>query len=294
MATTATAEPGLDPEAFLGLFFTTANKVHRRGDTLEADELVAEVWPRLIQLCRGYRQRGQSPRTYLITYGKQAMLAAMRKRRHRPWNSLPETEDGEPIAPPEHVSQLLHSIAQDLGSVPDEYLVAAGAGAYRETGTEEQDAADVWKGVYHEKGAFLYNEWDHKRRHYRKNWCVLRELDVHPGDMKFVGTTLARHSAQVAQLKRTFELLRGEDRLLKRQPHGDEIDLDAVATMEADAAHAALMTLHGVGPWTADIYLLFCLGHGDAWPAGDIAIQEAVRIGLGLQARPTAKQMPMP
>jgi DNA-3-methyladenine glycosylase II len=52
-----------------------------------------------------------------------------------------------------------------------------------------------------------------------------------------------------------------------------------------------LIALPGIGPWTADVYLLFCLGHGDAWPAGDIAIQEAVKVGLGLQARPTAKQM---
>jgi DNA-3-methyladenine glycosylase II len=36
---------------------------------------------------------------------------------------------------------------------------------------------------------------------------------------------------------------------------------------------------------------LFCLGHGDAWPAGDLAVQEAVKIGLGLKTRPTAKQM---
>ena len=36
-------------------------------------------------------------------------------------------------------------------------------------------------------------------------------------------------------------------------------------------AHAALTALHGIGPWTADIYLLFCLGHADAWPAGDLA-----------------------
>jgi DNA-3-methyladenine glycosylase II len=36
---------------------------------------------------------------------------------------------------------------------------------------------------------------------------------------------------------------------------------------------------------------LFCLGHGDAWPAGDLAVQEAVKIGLGLTTRPTAKQM---
>ena len=61
------------------------------------------------------------------------------------------------------------------------------------------------------------------------------------------------------------------------------IDLDAVADMEADEAHAALTALHGIGPWTADIYLLFCLGHADAWPAGDLALQEAARIAFGLQ-----------
>jgi len=49
--------------------------------------------------------------------------------------------------------------------------------------------------------------------------------------------------------------------------------------------------LHGVGPWTADVYLLFCLGHPDAWPAGDLALQESVRIGLGLNERPSAKGM---
>ena len=37
------------------------------------------------------------------------------------------------------------------------------------------------------------------------------------------------------------------------------IDLDAIGNMDADAAHTALVALHGVGPWTADIYLLFCL-----------------------------------
>lgn len=69
------------------------------------------------------------------------------------------------------------------------------------------------------------------------------------------------------------------------------LDLDALADRPADAAHAALTALHGVGPWTADIYLLFCLGHGDAWPAGDLAVQEAIRIALGLGKRPTQKEM---
>jgi DNA-3-methyladenine glycosylase II len=70
-----------------------------------------------------------------------------------------------------------------------------------------------------------------------------------------------------------------------------DIDLDAVASMEADAAHAALTSLHGIGPWTADIYLLFCLGNADAWPAGDLALQEAARIAFGLKRRPDAKAM---
>ncbi len=69
------------------------------------------------------------------------------------------------------------------------------------------------------------------------------------------------------------------------------IDLDALGRMEADQAHAALTALHGIGPWTADIYLLFCLGNADAWPAGDLALQEAVRIAFNLRQRPDAKRM---
>jgi DNA-3-methyladenine glycosylase II len=69
------------------------------------------------------------------------------------------------------------------------------------------------------------------------------------------------------------------------------LDLDAVHRHDADAAHAMLTAVHGIGPWTADSYLLFCVGHADAWPAGDLALQEAVRQAFGLRLRPTAKQM---
>jgi len=69
------------------------------------------------------------------------------------------------------------------------------------------------------------------------------------------------------------------------------IDLNAVGNMPADEAHAKLTALHGVGPWTADIYLLFCLGHADAFPAGDLAVQEAARIALDLRKRPDPKAL---
>ena len=70
-----------------------------------------------------------------------------------------------------------------------------------------------------------------------------------------------------------------------------EIDLNALADMPADAAHATLVALHGIGPWTADVYLLTCIGHADAWPAGDIALQEAARLAFELPQRPTTREM---
>ncbi|NWG23771.1 MAG: DNA-3-methyladenine glycosylase 2 family protein [Pseudorhodoplanes sp.] len=70
-----------------------------------------------------------------------------------------------------------------------------------------------------------------------------------------------------------------------------DINLEALAHMEAEQAHRALTRLHGIGPWTADVYLLFCLGHADAWPAGDLALQEAARIAFGLRVRPDARKM---
>ena len=78
---------------------------------------------------------------------------------------------------------------------------------------------------------------------------------------------------------------------LAREIAAERVNLDVLAEEDADAAHHTLTALHGIGPWTADVYLLFCLGHGDAWPAGDIAIQEGVKLGLGLKERPTPKQM---
>ena len=71
----------------------------------------------------------------------------------------------------------------------------------------------------------------------------------------------------------------------------DELMLAGLGNLSAEEAHAALTAVHGIGPWTADIYLLSCLGHADAWPAGDLALQEAARVAFGLPARPTAKEM---
>jgi DNA-3-methyladenine glycosylase II len=72
---------------------------------------------------------------------------------------------------------------------------------------------------------------------------------------------------------------------------GGRLPLDTLHDLPADAAHNLLTRVKGIGPWTADIYLLFCLGHPDAFPAGDLAVQEAARIAYGLETRPDAKAL---
>lgn len=69
------------------------------------------------------------------------------------------------------------------------------------------------------------------------------------------------------------------------------LDFEALARMDVTQAHASLVAIHGIGPWTADLFLLSCLGHPDAWPAGDLALQEAARHVLGLRSRPDAKRL---
>ncbi len=144
--------------------------------------------------------------------------------------------DGRPIEPPDDVKGTMASIFQDLGEIPEEYLYAAGDGVYHAEAVEERNVEDVWKGTYHEEGAFLYNEWDYERQNYRKNWTVLRELDVAPVEDNFVGDTLIKYRGLTASLRRTFEALRGEDKMLKKQPYGENVDIDALVEAYADTS----------------------------------------------------------
>ncbi|MBL8582874.1 MAG: DNA-3-methyladenine glycosylase 2 family protein [Rhizobiaceae bacterium] len=66
----------------------------------------------------------------------------------------------------------------------------------------------------------------------------------------------------------------------------DGLDLEELCGLEPGEAMARLVALPGIGPWTAEIYLLFCAGHPDIFPAKDIALQAAVGDALRLGHRP--------
>ena len=69
------------------------------------------------------------------------------------------------------------------------------------------------------------------------------------------------------------------------------LDLDALALLPDLDAAAALDALHGVGPWTAQCYLLFALRRSDVFPTADLALLEAVRQLWKLRDRPSPEAL---
>ena len=69
------------------------------------------------------------------------------------------------------------------------------------------------------------------------------------------------------------------------------LDLSGLCELPAELALEQLTALKGIGPWTAEVYLLFCAGHPDIFPAGDLALQEAVRKAFNMRERPDDKKL---
>ncbi|MFG6563687.1 DNA-3-methyladenine glycosylase family protein [Sulfitobacter sp. 1A13421] len=70
-----------------------------------------------------------------------------------------------------------------------------------------------------------------------------------------------------------------------------DFDFDALRGLPDHDAIAALVEIPGIGPWTAQIYVMFCLGRRDIFPSGDLALQEAARGLFDLPARPSPKDL---
>ena len=72
---------------------------------------------------------------------------------------------------------------------------------------------------------------------------------------------------------------------------GAGIDFEALRSVPNAEVVSTLVTVPGIGLWTAEIYAMFALGRADAFAPGDLALQEAARMLFGLEARPTDKAL---
>ncbi|MHA6645062.1 DNA-3-methyladenine glycosylase family protein [Mesorhizobium sp. A623] len=75
------------------------------------------------------------------------------------------------------------------------------------------------------------------------------------------------------------------------QAVADGLDLNHLCSLDAEEAMALLVAVPGIGPWTAEVYLLFAAGHPDIFPARDVALQTAVGHALGVAPRPPEKAL---
>jgi len=129
----------------------------------------------------------------------------------------------------------LRDILDGRGGMPGGILVkGADLGAGASPLTLDELAAEA-ESTLQAAGGIPYDEWDFKRGGYKKKWCMVQEKDIHPDAEPFVEMTLRRYSGTVSVLRRKFELLRREPKMLRRQKEGDDIDIDAVVESYADS-----------------------------------------------------------
>ena len=83
----------------------------------------------------------------------------------------------------------------------------------------------------------------------------------------------------------------GYCRLLADSVLKGHLDLDGIAVMDDDSARAELTRIKGIGPWTADVYLLMALKRPDVWPVGDLALQKAARRVKRLRKHPSPARL---
>ncbi len=70
-----------------------------------------------------------------------------------------------------------------------------------------------------------------------------------------------------------------------------ELDLHGLCQCDRDDAIEQMTAVHGIGLWTAEVYLLSAAGHPDIFPARDVALQSAVGEAFALTGRPAEKEL---
>ena len=152
------------------------------------------------------------------------------------------TVDGQAVTLPPEGQAAAQSLIQDLGEIPPEMLIPAGPGEWKPV-----DKPGSGKTASMETRAdVLLDEWDYRRQAYRRDWCHVYLQTVIGVDAKsdaesnaksnaaYVPAVRARYAPLIRQLRRRFEAMRGEDRTLRRQSEGPEVDMDALVEAIAD------------------------------------------------------------
>jgi nitric oxide reductase NorD protein len=165
----------------------------------------------------------------LLAPGRKNLEALELRTSNRNQNLVTLETSAEAL--PESLKELGREIIDDLGGIPAEYVSAAqglaGHGPLAITASPASGGESLVQPL-------TYAEWDFRRQGYRKDWCAVHEKNLQPVKSTLIETTMEKYRGQVLQLRKQFELLRAGERLVRRQPDGDDFDLDAVIEALSD------------------------------------------------------------
>jgi nitric oxide reductase NorD protein len=178
--------------------------------------------------------------------------------------------NGNPTPVPEGLQKIIDEIYEDLGSIPSSYLTVSSemSGHYFRPLAKYPDVppeqAQGTAFAFSESGPGIHalDEWDYRRRGYRKRWALLRETAAEGGGLQFAEETLTRYGGMVRRIKRQFERIRTGRSLLRRQKEGDEVDLDAAVEAYHDrraGLHPSERLFVRVSPVQRDIATVFLI-----------------------------------
>jgi len=80
-------------------------------------------------------------------------------------------------------------------------------------------------------------------------------------------------------------------RLLAEAVQAGSLEIDSLPGLDDENVRVELQKITGIGPWTAEVYLLMVLLRPDVWPRGDIALATAAQQVKGLPARPSQNEL---
>ncbi len=139
--------------------------------------------------------------------------------------------DNQEIPLSEELIELARQIKDDIGTLPDNYISsAAGQAGEGYSATNPAVPADDQGAT----GPIVYDEWDYRRKGYRKNWCVITEKEIPQVQSSFIEQTLIKYRGQIRRLRHQFELMQTNEHFVRRQRDGNDIDLDAMVESLAD------------------------------------------------------------
>ncbi|WP_163338888.1 nitric oxide reductase activation protein NorD [Desulfopila sp. IMCC35008] len=142
--------------------------------------------------------------------------------------------DNANVTVPDELVRLAAQISTDMGAIPTGYIQAAaglaGQGLTAEgpmlTGNDSMQQAG--------NGQYIYDEWDCRRRGYRRDWCTIIEEELPVTKSNFIPRTLQKYGGLRKRLRAQFELMQTTHRFVRRQRDGDDLDLDAITDAIGD------------------------------------------------------------